>query len=179
MTVAPILDLQPTLEGPNVLIRPLRAEDYDGLFAVAGDALLWAQHPASDRYQEPVFRRLFEESLRSGGAVVVIDRRTGAIIGSSRYHAPDPASRRVEIGWSYLARSHWGGVTNAEVKNLLLRHAFGFADVVYFRVAATNTRSRRAMEKIGGVLSAQTVIVPLPNGEPILHVIYEIRRPAD
>lgn len=174
---APAFDLQPTLEGPNVRIRPLRAEDYDALFAVARDPLLWAQHPASDRHEEPVFRRLFGESLRSGGALVVIDRGTGAVIGSSRYNAPDPARRRVEIGWSYLARSHWGGATNPEVKGLLLRHAFGFVDVVYFRVGIGNMRSRRAMEKIGGQLTEETEVVLLPNGDPVVHVVYEIRRP--
>jgi len=50
-----------------------------------------------------------------------------------------------------LARSHWGGVYNREMKQLMLRHAFRFVNSVIFMVGAKNLRSQRAMEKIGGV----------------------------
>jgi RimJ/RimL family protein N-acetyltransferase len=169
-------DMQPNLEGDRVRLRPLARDDFGQLFAVASDPQLWAQHPASDRWQEPVFRRLFEDSIESGGAMVAIDKATRRIIGSSRYDAFDPAASRVEIGWSYLSRSHWGRDYNPDVKSLLLRHAFRFVDTVYFRVGETNARSRRAMEKIGGRLSERTETILLPDGAPVLHVVYEIAR---
>lgn len=169
-------DKQPCLEGARVRLRPLDRADFDALYAVASDPQLWAQHPASDRYQEPVFRRLFDESVASGGALVVIDKATRRIIGSSRYNVPEPGAGRAEIGWSYLARAYWGGAYNAEVKALMLRHAFRFVDTVYFRVGESNARSRRAMEKIGGRLSERTETITLPNGAPALHVIYEISK---
>jgi RimJ/RimL family protein N-acetyltransferase len=171
-----MLDMQPTLEGERVRLRPLEAADYDSLYAVASDPQLWELHPAPNRWQEPVFRELFEASLASGGAMVVIDKRAERIIGSSRYNVPESRSARVEIGWSYLARSHWGGAWNREVKRLLLAHAFRFVDTVYFRVGETNLRSRRAMEKIGGALSGETDVITLPNGTPVVHVIYQIAK---
>ncbi|WP_297505593.1 GNAT family N-acetyltransferase [Ferrovum sp.] len=169
-------DMQPTLEGGRVMIRPLRPEDFDDLYAVASDKEIWTQHPVSSRYQEPVFRKLFAESLDSGGALVAIDKSLGKIVGSSRFRLADAGSGLVEIGWSFLARSHWGGSYNAEVKYLLLAHAFRFIDVVCFRVGEGNLRSRRAMEKIGGRLTDRTEIMTGPNGEAMKHVIFEIDR---
>jgi RimJ/RimL family protein N-acetyltransferase len=108
-------DLQPVLKGKLLELRPLRADDFDDLFAVARDPLIWEQHPASDRYQEERFRVFFREALESGGALVAIDTRDGRVIGSSRFHGYDPDSSEVEIGWTFLARSRWGGRYNGEV----------------------------------------------------------------
>ncbi|HYL55661.1 MAG TPA: GNAT family N-acetyltransferase [Gemmatimonadales bacterium] len=145
------MDRQPALKGTLVELRPLRAEDHDDLFAVARDPLIWAQHPAKDRWQEHGFRTFFNEALQSGGALIAIDTRDGRIIGSSRYHGYDAQRREVEIGWTFLARSHWGGRYNGEMKELMLRHAFRFVDRVIFLVGVQNYRSQRAVEKIGGV----------------------------
>ena len=117
-------DLQPTLIGPSVLIRPLRADDWQGLYAVASDPLIWELHPAHTRWQEPVFRAFFEEALSWQSSFAFVDRATGAIIGSSRYHGYSPDTGEIEIGWTFLARCHWGGATNTEVKSLMLDHAF-------------------------------------------------------
>jgi len=146
------VEWQPRLEGELLEIRPMGEGDFDALFAVASDPLIWEQHPARDRWQEPVFRELFAESMASGGAMVVIERETGTVIGSSRYYAHDPVARTVEIGWSFLARKFWGGVYNREMKRLMLTHAFQHVDTVEFFVGTSNFRSRRAMEKIGGTL---------------------------
>ena len=101
------MDRQPTLEGEHLLLRPLRAEDWDALYAVACDPLVWEVHPAHDRWQEPVFRAFFADALAQGGALVVIERQSGAIIGSSRYQNYDEESGgSIEIGWTFLARSH-------------------------------------------------------------------------
>lgn len=144
-------ELQPRLEGDLLALRPLRPDDFDDLFAVASDPLIWEQHPDSDRYREDVFRDFFRDALNSGGALVAIDRSDGRIIGSSRYHGYDPDRGEIEIGWSFLARSHWGGRYNGEMKRLMLSHAFRFVDRVVFLVGPENWRSQRAVEKIGGV----------------------------
>ena len=57
------MNRQPTLEGERLLLRPLRADDCDGLFAVASDPLVWEVHPAQDRWQVPVFREFFTVAL--------------------------------------------------------------------------------------------------------------------
>jgi RimJ/RimL family protein N-acetyltransferase len=144
-------DPQPVLRGDLVELRPLRAGDYDSLYAVASDPLLWEQHPAHDRHREEVFRALFRELLDSGGTLIVLDRGDGKVIGASRYHRYDEAQSEVEIGWTFVARSHWGGRYNGEMKRLMLAHAFRFVNNVKFIVGIRNFRSQRAVEKIGGV----------------------------
>ena len=144
-------DLQPTLAGPNLWLRPLRPEDRDPLFDVASDPLIWEQHPAKERATEEGFDAFFRQSLESGGALVVVDTDKDRIVGSSRYHAYDESKSEIEIGWSFLAREYWGGAYNREMKSLMLDHAFRFVDRVVFLVAPGNIRSRKAMEKIGGV----------------------------
>lgn len=143
-------DLQPTLEGELLELRPLREDDFDELYAVASDPEIWAQHPASDRWQEDVFREFFQGALDCKGALVIIDKQTGKMIGSSRYHGYSAEQDEVEIGWTFLARTHWGGTYNRELKRLMLESAFGFVANVIFRVGVTNWRSQRATEKIGG-----------------------------
>ena len=144
-------DLQPVLQGELLSLRPLQKDDFPDLYAVASDPLIWEQHPASDRYKEDVFKEFFREALESGGALIAIDSQDHKIIGSSRFHAYDQEKSEIEIGWTFLARSHWGGAYNREMKHLMLRHAFRFVDSVVFLVGPNNLRSQRAVEKIGGV----------------------------
>jgi len=144
-------DLQPTLNGDLLLLRPLRQEDFHALYAVASDPLIWEQHPMKDRYQEEVFKSFFREALESSGALIAVDCKNGQIIGSSRFHGYDKEKSEIEIGWTFLARSHWGGIYNREMKHLMLRHAFKFVTSVIFLVGPENLRSQRAVEKIGGV----------------------------
>ena len=146
-----MIDLQPTLVGPRVTIRPIAAADWPEMFAAAQDPAIWELHPAPDRYLEAKFRGYFEDALACGSAFTFIDRQSGAIIGSSRYNDHDPVAREIEIGWTFLTRAYWGGSYNAEIKTLMLEHAFRFVDTVVFWVAENNLRSRRAMEKIGGI----------------------------
>jgi RimJ/RimL family protein N-acetyltransferase len=144
-------DLQPILKGELLELRPLRAEDFHDLYAVASDPLIWEQHPVRDRYKEKVFKGFFQESLKSGGALIVIDSKNGRVIGSSRFHGYDKETSEIEIGWTFLAKSHWGGTYNRELKQLMLRHAFQFVNEVIFLVSPENLRSQRAVERIGGV----------------------------
>jgi len=165
--------MQPTLGDAHVVLRPLRADDFDALFAVASDREIWALHPAHDRWQESVFRAYFDEGLASNGALTVIDAATGSIIGSSRYDQRVCLAGEVEIGWTFLARSHWGGETNRAMKRLMLDYAFTRFDAAIFLVGETNLRSRRAMEKIGGVLTDRRQVAEMA-GVEIVHLIYRI-----
>jgi RimJ/RimL family protein N-acetyltransferase len=144
-------DLQPTLKGRLIELRPLRAEDFDDLYAVAADPLIWEQHPVKERCQEDVFRAFFREALESGGVLIALEARDHKVIGSSRFHGYDLEKSEIEIGWTFLARSHWGGAYNGEMKHLMLRHAFQFVNSVVFLVGPQNFRSQKALEKIGGV----------------------------
>lgn len=166
-------DAQPTLRGDRLELRPLTADDWQALYAVASDSLIWEQHPARDRHELEVFRAFFDEALASGGALVVIDRANGLVIGSSRFHGHDEAASSVEIGWTFLSRLYWGGVYNGELKRLMLAHAFRFVDNVIFVVGPRNTRSQKALAKIGAEKLAETA--PRPNGE---HDIFRLTKAA-
>ena len=166
--------LQPLLAGSLVRLRPMRADDWDAFYAVVRDPLIWAQHPFHTRWQEPVARAFFADGLASGGGLMIEDVADGAVIGGSRYKCADDAAS-VEIGWTFLARSHWGGTYNREVKRLMLAHAFGFFDTVTFRIDATNRRSRTAIGRIGAVLTPRVELTEV-EGVPVEHVIYTIDR---
>ena len=168
-------DLQPHLAGELVELRPLRPEDWEELFAVAADPLIWEVHPARDRYKEEIFKEYFREALESGGALVVVDRKSRKVIGASRYFWYGPDQDELEIGWTFLSRSRWGGVYNGEMKRLMLDHAFNFVDHVIFLVGTENVRSQKAMQKIGGVLTERRVERNL-HGKPFEFVIFEIRK---
>jgi RimJ/RimL family protein N-acetyltransferase len=144
-------DLQPVLQDGLVRLRPVRPEDFEAMFEAASDPDIWAQHPAYDRYKRTVFQNFFDGGLASGGAFVIEDAATGEVIGSTRYNGLDTTVRSVEIGWTFLVRSRWGGPWNGAVKRLMLDHAFGSLDTVVLFAGEHNHRSRRAIEKIGGV----------------------------
>jgi RimJ/RimL family protein N-acetyltransferase len=169
-------DPQPTLKGELLQLRPLTRDDYAALYAVASDPLLWEQHPNSDRYQESVFQDLFRGAVACGGALTAIDLRTGKVIGSSRFHgfreSGDEPGDEIEIGWTFLARSHWGGRYNAEMKRLMLDHAFRFVGSVVLVIGPQNMRSRRAAEKIGAVFAGTR---SGPDGDK---VVYRITAPC-
>ena len=169
-------DLQPTLVGDNLLLRPLTGDDWEAMYAVASDPLLWEVHPAWDRYKEPVFREYFAGAMKSRGALAVIDRASGSIIGGSRYANFVPERNEIEIGWSFLARDYWGGAYNREMKTLMLSHAFRFFDSIRFNIGATNVRSRRAIEKIGARLDGDYIAEAINGVPPVLHVIYRLSR---
>ena len=170
------MNRQPVLEWERLLLRPLRESDWDALYAVAADRELWAVHPSHDRWQEAVFREFFADALAKGGALAVLHKGTNEIIGSSRFQGYDPADGgSVEIGWTFLARRYWGTGLNAEMKRLMLAHAFRFVERALFVVGENNVISRRAMQKIGGRLTGETRDMPR-GGEMQRHVVYAIDR---
>ena len=168
-------DLQPNLKGELIELRALTPEDWDDLFAIASDPLIWEQHPESDRYKEDVFKVFFKDALESGGAFVVIDRKNKRIIGSTRFHGYEPEKSEIEIGWTFLARKYWGGRYNRELKQLMLAHAFKFVESVVFYVGEKNFRSQKAMEKIGATREG-LVTRTYGNHSPHLNVKYVIKK---
>jgi RimJ/RimL family protein N-acetyltransferase len=168
-------DLQPTLKGDLIEVRPLRADDFEALFAAASDPSIWEQHPQSDRYKREVFQDFFKGAIESNGAFVVIDRKTGRMIGSSRYCNFDAAQNEIEIGYTFLEKAFWGGAYNGELKKLMLDHAFRFVDGVVFVVGENNMRSRKAVEKLGATLAGTKETLDR-EGRPVPCVIYRLSR---
>ncbi|TAE22344.1 MAG: N-acetyltransferase [Candidatus Kapaibacterium sp.] len=143
--------LQPILTGKLLVLKPLQTSDFEVLYAAAADPCIWEQHPASDRYKREVFEEnYFKTAIESGGAFLITDLATGAVVGSTRYYGYNQAESEIEIGWTFLTRSHWGGTYNHEMKRMMLDHAFQFVENVVFAIGINNIRSQRAVEKIGG-----------------------------
>jgi RimJ/RimL family protein N-acetyltransferase len=169
------MELQPVLEGPRLRLRPLKAGDFEALYAAASDPLIWELHPCSDRHEKPVFEAFFNSGLKSKGALAIIDKATKKIVGTSRYYDLD-GRKSVAIGFTFLTRDYWGGDYNRELKFLMLDHAFIYVSTVVFHVGENNKRSRRAMEKIGAKLTGKLERFK-PDGSPDPTVVFEIRRP--
>jgi RimJ/RimL family protein N-acetyltransferase len=167
------INLQPVLSGDHIILRPLTADDYEPLYQVANDPLVWEQHPSHLRHQRDVFdAQVFSTGLASNATLIASDKQTSQIIGSSRFYDVDEGKLELAIGFTFLARSHWGGTANGEMKSLMLAHAFTWAKRVWFHIGSNNIRSCKAIEKIGAVLShtaPRTV-----NGHPIEHSFYYI-----
>jgi RimJ/RimL family protein N-acetyltransferase len=169
-------ELQPTLTGSLLELRPLRAGDFDALFEAASDPLIWEQHPEPDRHERGTFQRYFDGAIESRGAFAVVDRSSGRIIGSTRFCNLDPVESEVEIGWTFLERAYWGGAYNRDMKSLMLAHAFRFVTRVVFVVGEGNLRSRKALAKIGARVLRRGHR-PGPDGRPASFVVFEIRAP--
>jgi RimJ/RimL family protein N-acetyltransferase len=161
---------QPELRGERVSLRPLTAADLEPLFQSASDPLIWAQHSAKERYRREEFEKFFTGAMGCGGALAILDNATGRIIGSSRYYDHDAMSSSVVIGYTFLERAFWGGSFNAEVKSLMLRHAFAKVAIVQFHVSPGNVRSRRALERIGARVHSEAMIEV--DGKPSERIVY-------
>lgn len=146
-------NLQPSLYGATLTLIPLQADHWHTLMQAASDPLIWTLHPEPERYKPQVFRPVFDGGLASGGAFLITDPHSGAVLGTSRYYDYDATQRAVAIGYTFLVRARWGGDSNTELKQLMLAHAFEFADTVWFHVGEQNLRSRRAVEKLGALYS--------------------------
>lgn len=169
-----MMNFQTPLRSQSLTLRPLKLQDFEALHSAASDPLIWEQHPDPRRFEREVFRlQFFEPAVASGMAYVVVDNATGQLIGSSRYYEIDETKREVAIGFTFLARSHWGGAANREMKQLMLNHAFAAGiQRVWFHIGVNNLRSRKALEKIGGQLI--DIGIKMMMGVPYDYAFYAI-----
>ncbi len=171
------MDLQPThLQSDIIKLRPLNSNDFDGLFAVASDPLVWEQHPNKNRYELKVFTVLFNESIDSKGAFAIIDQKTEEIAGSSRYYDFKPEKKEIAIGYTFIARKYWSTEFNRNLKNLMINYAFEAVDNVLFHVGETNFRSQKAVEKLGALKIGVVTSGLLPNGLPKVSFEYKLEK---
>ncbi len=141
--------LQPTLQNDFVILAPLKESDFEVLYKVASDPLVWEQHPNKNRYQREVFQTYFEGAIVSKGAFLVRDIQTKDVIGCTRFYDYNERDNSILIGYTFLGRSHWGGKHNPSMKKLMIEYAFTFVDKVLFHIGANNIRSQTAIQRIG------------------------------
>jgi RimJ/RimL family protein N-acetyltransferase len=169
---------QPLLENDLLILRPLKPEDFDQLFKVASDPLIWEQHPAKERSTKEGFEGYFKDGLAANTAFAVIDKKSGDIIGSTRFAAVKESANAIEIGWTFISRQYWGGEYNKSMKALMMDYAFQFVDNVLFYIHEDNYRSQKAVEKLGGVRITQLDGVTLST-RPTANTIFRIQRAVD
>jgi RimJ/RimL family protein N-acetyltransferase len=152
-------EIQPVhLANTIVRLRPLESKDFETLYSVASDPLIWEQHPNPDRYKRDVFMNYFEGAVASGGALIIQDAMDNGVIGCTRFYDHSYDEREIKIGYTFFSRKCWGRGYNLATKTLMLDHAFTFVDKVVFHVGANNMRSRFAMAKLGAQYAGDDVI---------------------
>ena len=147
-----MFDLQPNhLKNNLISLFPLQENDFEELYTVANDELLWEQHPNKLRYQRAVFQNFFEGAMLSGGAFLIRDNKTNEVVGSSRFYDYNETEKSILIGYTFIGRKFWGNDYNKSLKKLMLDYAFQHVNKVYFHIGAFNIRSQKAIEKIGAI----------------------------
>jgi RimJ/RimL family protein N-acetyltransferase len=171
------ISLQPTLQNKLILLQPLQESDFERLFAVASDPLIWEQHPNKNRYQRDVFQNYFEGAMQSKGALIILDKASGEVAGCSRFYDYHKSDSSVFIGYTFFGRKFWGKQYNPASKQLMLDYAFEYVNTVKFHIGATNIRSQIAIERVGAVKTKEVIVAY--HGEPDrLNFEYELTREA-
>jgi len=162
------------LENDLLQITPLVESDFENLFQVASDPLIWEQHPASDRYKIEVFQLFFDGAIAAKKAFKITSKSNHKIIGSTRFYNYHLENSSIAIGYTFLARQYWGGAYNKSSKKLLIDYAFQFVDKIYFHIGATNIRSQQATTSIGAkkVREFESEL----NGVKTTHFEYQIEK---
>lgn len=166
------MNLQPILSNEEIILIPLVNEDFEALYYIASDKLLWEQHPNNDRYKKEVFEDFFKKAIESKGAFTIFEKTTNKIVGSTRFYDLEQESKSVFIGFTFIDRKFWGSSLNGKVKKLMIDYAFQFVDSVKFHVGETNYRSQKAVEKLGAL---KIGTIQKENSE-IVNWIYELKK---
>lgn len=164
-----------TLENEIVKLVPIKETDFEILYKVAADPLIWEQHPNKNRWQREVFQNFFTGAIESKGAFLIYAAKTNEVIGSTRFYDWNTEKSNVAIGYTFYARSHWGGKYNPSCKRLMMQYAFQFVDSVIFHIGAKNIRSQKAIEKLGAIKIAEEDVKYFGE-DSTLNFIYQIKK---
>jgi RimJ/RimL family protein N-acetyltransferase len=159
-----MINLQPLLVNELIRLQPLKQDDFEQLYAVAADPLIWEQHPNRNRYQRDVFQTYFEGAMQSKGALLLIDQQTSEVAGCSRFYDYNPEEKSLLIGYTFVARKFWGKGHNPAMKTLMIEHAFKYVESILFHIGASNVRSQIAIGRIGAVKRKEISVAY--HGEP-------------
>lgn len=168
----PEFNRQAILEDDIIRLLPLKEENFEILYQVASDPLIWEQHPNKDRYLREVFQNFFKGAIESGGAYLIIDKEINKVIGSTRFYDTEEDDA-IAIGYTFYARDHWGGRYNPSAKKLMIDHALENYGATIFHIGANNIRSQKAIERLGAKKIGEQEVAYY--GEPAkLNFIYRI-----
>lgn len=169
------IPIQPMLENELVQLNPLQASDFEELYSLASDPLVWEQHPNKNRWKREVFETFFNGAMESQGAFKIIEKQTGRAIGSSRFYDFNESENSILIGYTFYGREFWGKGFNLSVKKLMLDYIFNYVSKVYFHIGAGNVRSQIAIGRVGAVKVAEENIAYYGEEEK-LNFIYALSK---
>ncbi|STY98741.1 Isoleucine--tRNA ligase [Moraxella lacunata] len=135
------------IDSENFTLRTLTKADKDALQACASDPAIWELMPTK-RHLPEVFEPFFEQAVKDK-AYAIIDKRTGNIIGTTRFYDDNAKDGIIGIGFTFITPKYWGKGANGEIKQALLNHAFKYKNTVHFQIHQGNERSKKAVEKLG------------------------------
>jgi len=147
--------MQITLEGPGIVLRPLQYADTDALVHAAADGELWnltvTVVPSASTVDSYLKKALDGRESGTVMPFVIVLKKTGEVIGSTRFWKIDPLNRKLEIGSSWISARFQKTFVNTEAKYLMLRHAFEVLDCVrvQFTTDENNQKSRNAILRLG------------------------------
>lgn len=171
-----IFDIQPTtLKNEIIKMVPMATNNFEALYSVASNPLIWEQHPNKNRYQRDVFEKFFEGAILSKGAFMVYDTKTNVLIGSSRFYEYDETNNTIAIGYTFLAKEYWGTGHNGALKSIMLNYVFQFVNSVLFYVGSNNIRSQKAVAKLGATKIREQEIAYFSE-EQKLNFVYELNK---
>jgi RimJ/RimL family protein N-acetyltransferase len=163
------------LENDIIQIVPLNESDFEKLYSIAKDPLIWQQHPNPDRYKQEVFEVYFKGAIESKSAFLVLDKKQNIPIGSSRFYDLNLERKSLSIGYTFIARSHWGGKYNTALKTIMLNYAFQFVDNVIFHIGANNIRSQTSIQRLGAKKIGEE-LMSYYGEEKKLNYLYQIEK---
>jgi len=168
-------NIQPTLENEQVILYPLKEDDFEVLYQVASDPLVWEQHPNKDRWKRDVFQTFFDGALQSKGAFKIVHKETGEVMGSTRIYDYDAADNSILIGYTFYGRKYWGKGLNRSVKKMMLEYLFQYVSAVHFHIGAQNIRSQIAISRLGALKASEQEVAYFGE-KPKLNFVYVIEK---
>ncbi len=143
-----------TLENDFVRLEPLEETHREPLRSAGDVPDIWnfaVVNQFGSDFDAWITYRLREMERTGEVTFAVFDKQAGVFVGSSSYLSYVPWFKRVEIGWTWYAKSAWGGAVNPSCKRLMLGHGFDTLGLirVEFKLDASNERSWRAVERLG------------------------------
>ncbi|MDC1359308.1 GNAT family N-acetyltransferase [Gammaproteobacteria bacterium] len=149
-----MIDPKVNLETDSFFLIQIKESHFKEIYAVANNPVIWKQHPEKNRWKEEVFLIFFQNAMQNElGCFGIFDKDSNKFIGSTRFYSSSKEGNSVRIGYTFLSPEYWGTFANVEIKKVMLNYAFQFVDKVFFDVAEKNKRSRKAIEKLGAILS--------------------------
>ncbi len=175
MNPEPSFNIQPTLENDIVLLLPLHINDFDSLYELGSDPLIWEQHPNQDRWKLEAFTNYFEGAVRSRRAFKIVYKPDGELAGCTRIYDYVVEENSIKIGYTFIARKFWSKGINPAAKKLLLDYLFQYVEKVQFHIGSKNIRSQIAIGKLGAKKISEEEIAYY--GEPPkLNYLYQIEK---